>query len=96
MRGRLAGPEISATDSLISGDRVGGTVECDPARHEHVGAIGDRERAMHVLLDDDDRDPRCGDSPADGSSKMSRAGDTMRARVMASSCRSPPESVAAR
>ena len=75
-------------------------------------AIGDGERGLHVLLDQDDgdaglrliacsvgedlADDACGESPAEGSSRISTVGSTISARATASIWRCPPDSCPAR
>src|SRR5690349_2174733 len=46
---RLAGAEVSGPNPLVRGDRRRWAGERHPAAHEHVGVIGDRERAVDVL-----------------------------------------------
>ena len=74
---------------------------------QDVGAVGDGEGHLRVLLDeedarallvdlDDDRkisSTRMGERPIDGSSRRRRVGLLMRPRAVASICCSPPESV---
>ena len=78
---------------------------------EHVGAVGDLERELDVLLDEDDADAArlaksrttgssrstmTGASPRLSSSSSSSLGVWISAQAIASICCSPPESSPAR
>ena len=79
----------------------------DAAGLQHVGAVGQAERGLHVLLDqedgharpvdlgqrvDDRRAPAAARCPSDGSSSMSSRGFVISARPTATICCWPPDS----
>ena len=111
---RLAGRKGSAAQVGLAQalvlEEVGRlALQDEAARREHVAAVGDRERDVRVLLDDEDRDAGLvhllddlevpldehGARPIDGSSISISFGRDISARAIATICCSPPESVPA-
>ena len=102
----VPGAEIELGDDRIVGKRGGGAFVAQQSLDQDHGAVGDGERCLHVLLDQDDGDAGfvdrlqlrktsatiLGDSPADGSSRISTDGSTISARATASIWRWPPDS----
>ena len=105
--GRLSRAEVGGGDVAVVEQFGAGSREHDAAAFHDVGAVGDRERAARVLLDEQDRgavarvrramiakisSTSLGARPIDGSSSSSAFGPAASARAIASICCSPPES----
>ena len=89
-----------------------GAAERDAAVDHHVAAVGELQRVIGVLLDQEDRQPLAAGSaraitskicftisgarPSEGSSSSSSRGRPISARAIASICCSPPDIVPAR
>ena len=88
---------------------VGGQGQPQLAVREHVRAVGERDRPLRALLDEQDREAALADrgerledgvltigaSPSEGSSSSSTSGAATSARAIASCCCWPPESAPA-
>src|SRR5207344_572570 len=49
---RCLGPEVGAANRIVVGDRRGCTCRHDPARFQQAHVVGDVERQVGVLLDE--------------------------------------------
>src|ERR687885_1854060 len=49
-------PEHAAAELEIAGERLGRPLVHDAPAFEHIGAVGEREHEIEMMLDDDDRD----------------------------------------